>query len=149
MTRILKTALALGGLWFALGPFAGTSLVHAAPVEFVKVCSQFGPGFFFIPGTDSCVDANEINNTQAALSAFSTTAFQGIANSAAIVTPFVPNNANYAISVHWADFQGLNAAGLAGVMRVGNSNFFLSGGFGTGVTGSGPSVQRAGFMFAW
>jgi hypothetical protein len=27
----------------------------AAPVEYVRVCSAFGAGFFFIPGTDSCL----------------------------------------------------------------------------------------------
>ena len=27
----------------------------AAPVEYVRVCSAFGSGFFFIPGTDTCL----------------------------------------------------------------------------------------------
>lgn len=27
----------------------------AAPVEYVRVCTQFGQGFFFIPGTDTCL----------------------------------------------------------------------------------------------
>jgi opacity protein-like surface antigen len=27
----------------------------AAPVEYVKVCSAFGAGFFYIPGTDTCL----------------------------------------------------------------------------------------------
>jgi hypothetical protein len=27
----------------------------AAPVEFVRVCSAYGAGFFFIPGTDTCL----------------------------------------------------------------------------------------------
>src|SRR5664279_2202611 len=27
----------------------------AAPVEYVKVCSAYGAGFFFIPGTDTCL----------------------------------------------------------------------------------------------
>src|SRR5271166_2208620 len=29
--------------------------VKAAPVEYVKVCSLYGAGFFFIPGTDTCL----------------------------------------------------------------------------------------------
>ena len=27
----------------------------AAPVEYVKVCDAYGAGFFFIPGTDTCL----------------------------------------------------------------------------------------------
>ena len=27
----------------------------SAPVEYVKVCSAYGAGFFFIPGTDTCL----------------------------------------------------------------------------------------------
>ena len=27
----------------------------SAPVEYVRVCSAYGAGFFFIPGTDTCL----------------------------------------------------------------------------------------------
>src|ERR671913_1755220 len=27
----------------------------AAPVEYVRVCSVYGEGFFYVPGTDSCL----------------------------------------------------------------------------------------------
>src|ERR1700744_4519168 len=33
---------------------ADLPVTKAEPVEYVKVCSQYGPGFFYIPGTDSC-----------------------------------------------------------------------------------------------
>src|SRR5438552_1148040 len=29
--------------------------VKAKAVEYVKVCSLYGPGFFYIPGTDTCI----------------------------------------------------------------------------------------------
>src|SRR5262245_19267912 len=29
--------------------------VKAKPVEYVKVCSVYGEGFWYIPGTDSCI----------------------------------------------------------------------------------------------
>ena len=29
--------------------------VKAAPVEYVKICSLYGAGFFYIPGTDTCL----------------------------------------------------------------------------------------------
>ena len=49
-----------------LGSAAGLSAVagaqaadlpvqKAAPVEYVRVCSAYGAGFFFIPGTDTCL----------------------------------------------------------------------------------------------
>ena len=148
MARILNISLTIVGLCAAAWQFAGVIPVQAAPIEFVRICSNFGLGYFFIPGTDICQNANQISANQAALSAFSAKAFQGVAISTAIVAPFVPTNANYAISVHWAGFDGSNAIGLGALARFGNTNFFLSGGVGTGVTG-GPSAERAGFMFAW
>ena len=27
----------------------------AAPVEYVRVCSQFGAGFWYVPGSDTCI----------------------------------------------------------------------------------------------
>ena len=27
----------------------------SAPVEYVKVCNAYGAGFFYIPGTDTCL----------------------------------------------------------------------------------------------
>jgi len=120
----------------------------AAPVEYVKICNLAGVGYFYIPGTDICQDANQINTTQNALSSFTSTAYQGIAISSSIVAPFMPSNANFAVSGHWATFSGKDALGLGGLMRVNNSNFFLSGGIGASTTG-GPAVGRAGFMMAW
>jgi hypothetical protein len=32
------------------------STVKAAPVEYVKVCSLYGAGFLYLPGTDTCVN---------------------------------------------------------------------------------------------
>jgi len=29
--------------------------VKAKPVEYVKICSVYGEGFFYIPGTDTCI----------------------------------------------------------------------------------------------
>ena len=43
------TLLAVGGAQAADLP------VKAKPVEYVKVCSLYGAGFFYIPGTDSCI----------------------------------------------------------------------------------------------
>ena len=29
--------------------------VKAKPVEYVKICSLYGAGFYYIPGTDTCI----------------------------------------------------------------------------------------------
>jgi hypothetical protein len=42
--------IAVGG-----GAQAADLPVKAKPVEYVKVCSQYGEGFFYIPNTDTCV----------------------------------------------------------------------------------------------
>ncbi|MGV2980099.1 porin [Camelimonas sp. ID_303_24] len=52
-------ALLLGSV-ASLGAVAGANaadlpMTKSAPVEYVKVCNTFGPGFFYIPGTDTCI----------------------------------------------------------------------------------------------
>src|ERR1700751_879079 len=43
------------GLAAIAGAQAADLPVKAKPVEYVKVCSLYGQGFFYIPGTDSCI----------------------------------------------------------------------------------------------
>ena len=55
--RVLKT-LCLGsaaGLVAISGANAADLPVKAKPVEYVKVCSLYGAGFYYIPGTDTCI----------------------------------------------------------------------------------------------
>ena len=37
---------------------AWSAATMAAPVQYVKICDLFGAGYFYIPGTDKCGDAN-------------------------------------------------------------------------------------------
>src|ERR1700675_4448648 len=43
----------------ALVPAAGAQAadlpVKAAPVQYVKICTLYGDGFYYIPGTDTCL----------------------------------------------------------------------------------------------
>ena len=43
------------GLMAVSGAFAADLPVKAKPVEYVKICSLYGAGFFYIPGTDTCL----------------------------------------------------------------------------------------------
>ena len=50
---LLRLACTIGFALLLSGWFAGSA--SAAPVEYVKVCSVYGEGFFYIPGTDTCI----------------------------------------------------------------------------------------------
>jgi hypothetical protein len=43
------------GLVAVAGAQAADLPVKAKPVEYVKICSLYGSGFFYIPGTDTCI----------------------------------------------------------------------------------------------
>ena len=52
------TILLLGtaaGLVAVAGAQAADMPVKAAPVQYVKICSLYGDGFYYIPGTDTCL----------------------------------------------------------------------------------------------
>jgi hypothetical protein len=145
---------------------------HAQPPDFVKICSLYGAGFFYIPGTDTCTQAQQIIDNQFGVAKAQTLASTGTAMAASLVAPYLPNGTNFAVSTHWAMFNGENAAGFSGLMRL-NGNFVFSAGFAVGLdrgnlttlssrtqTQFGTSIpqeswsdvrglSRAGFMYAW
>src|SRR5271156_1095595 len=43
------------GLFAVASAQAADLPVKAKPVEYVKICSLYGAGFFYIPGTDTCL----------------------------------------------------------------------------------------------
>ena len=145
---------------------------HAAPVEYVKICSLYGAGFFYIPGTDTCLNANQILQNEYDIARARTRSSTGTAMSASLVAPWLPTGTNYAISNHWAGFDGQHAFGTSGLVRI-SGNLVFSAGFAVGLdqgrlgtvtartqTEFGTSVPaqswsdvrslgRAGFMYAW
>lgn len=54
---MMKTAIlgAAAGLMACGAAQAADLPVKAKPVEYVRVCSLYGAGFFYIPGTDTCI----------------------------------------------------------------------------------------------
>src|SRR5512138_3921354 len=109
-----------------------TSVPSRAAVEYMKICSLYGAGFFYIPGTDTCVNANQTVTDQFALARGLTRAATGSAMAAALVNPWLPKGTNYAISTHWAVFDGQHAAGFAGLIRL-HGNLALSAGVAFGL----------------
>jgi hypothetical protein len=53
----------------ASGTQAADLPVKAKPVEYVKVCSLYGAGFFYIPGTDTCIKLGGAVRVQAEFNA--------------------------------------------------------------------------------
>src|SRR5688572_14413983 len=55
--RVMKSLLlgAAAGLVATAGAQAADMPVKAKPVEYVKICSAYGAGFYYIPGTDICL----------------------------------------------------------------------------------------------
>jgi hypothetical protein len=45
----------------------------------------------------------------------------------ALVNPYLPDNTNFAISTHWAVFEGQHAVGFAGMMRLRGNLAFTAG----------------------
>src|SRR5437660_12767465 len=43
------------GVVAVAGAQAADLPVKAKPVEYVKICSLYGDGFFYVPGTETCV----------------------------------------------------------------------------------------------
>jgi hypothetical protein len=69
LTKSLLLASAAGLAAVATASAADLPSKKAAPVEYVKVCPAFGPGFFYIPGSDTCLKVGgnfwaEANYTQ-------------------------------------------------------------------------------------
>lgn len=175
MNRQLVARRAARTIAAALAAGLGATIAapsHAAPVEYVKVCSLYGAGYFYIPGTDTCTNANQIVTNQFDLARAQTKASTGTAMAASLVAPWLPTGTNYAVSSHWANYDGQNAAGFSGLMRI-SGNLVFSGGFALGLdkgslsslsnrtqTEFGTAIPsqswseirgltRVGFMYAW
>jgi len=55
MNRVKSLLLGSASLLAAGGAQAADLPVKAKPVEYVKICSLYGDGFYYIPGTDTCI----------------------------------------------------------------------------------------------
>ena len=127
--RVARAILACAIAAFALMIAAPS---RAAPPQYVQICSIYGEGFFVLPGTDTCTDAKQIAVNQFAIARAATQAATGTAMTAALVNPWLPDHTNYAISMHWAGFDGQNAVGVAGLVRI-KGNLAFSAGFSVGL----------------
>src|SRR3977135_914151 len=66
--RMIKSLLlgSAAGLVAVAGAQAADLPVKAKPVEYVKVCSLYGAGFWYVPGTDTCLKIGSYFRVQTA-----------------------------------------------------------------------------------
>src|ERR1700716_2967229 len=55
MTMMKRLLLSPASLLVAFGAQAADLPVKAKPVEYVKICNLYGAGFYYVPGTDTCI----------------------------------------------------------------------------------------------
>ena len=60
-------SIQIGGAVLAITLAFSAVPSEAAPVEYVRICSLYGEGFFYIPGTATCQDAHQITANQFAI----------------------------------------------------------------------------------
>src|SRR5262245_51705554 len=97
---------------------ATTPRSQAQVIDYARICTLYGAGFLYIPGSDTCTYTQSTIATEFALARAQTLASTGTAMAASLVNPFLPDHTNYAISAHWAVFNGEDAVGLVGMMRL-------------------------------
>ena len=65
MSFIKRLLPALAGVAFVPGARAADLPARqAAPIEYVRICDAYGAGFFYIPGTDTCLRAGGLALTE-------------------------------------------------------------------------------------
>jgi len=91
-----------GATWRALPAVALASLLvypttGQAAVQYVQICDQ---NSFYIPGTTTCQDANQIGANQYSVARASSRTLYGIAMATALVAPFIPDDLDHALGFH-------------------------------------------------
>lgn len=161
MKYFVTSALVVFGL-MAFGPQA-----LAAPVEYVRVCSNYGANWYYSPGTETCINANTQETrretefgTVVGETAFAASvderieaAFEAGAIANALADPDLVAGEHFGLKVNWGGVEGANAFGVTGAMvfteglfEGGNGRLTGSG----GIAFSGGTVGgRAGLQLTW
>lgn len=128
----------------------------ASAVEYVKICTSYGEGWAYIPGTPVCynIQTGETREQtddgvvygQLPL-ANSAEANEGVAVSTALPNATVDPGKTFGIAVNFGTFEGESALGLGAAMQVGGG-LTLNGAIGAGTT-HGTVAGRVGANFSW
>jgi hypothetical protein len=145
--RILLAA----GAAFALLTIAAPG--SASAVEYVKICSVYGEGWFYIPGSDHCVKAEtgEVrweseDGTQHSTIESVTQTNEGVSISLSLPGATIDPGKTFGVGVNVGAFGGEGAVGLSGSIKA-TDGLTLNGGVGVGT--QGDVGGRAGVNFSW
>src|SRR5262245_35279486 len=135
----------------AAGAQAADMPVKAKPVQYVKICSLYGDGFYYIPGTDTCLKLGGYLRVQAEYNAGNGGVAVGtnaIEDGQARFTRDLTNDINYRVRalISWDVRQQSEYGALRTYVRFGAENN-TPGFTGAGTTPS-PYWDRAFLQFA-
>jgi hypothetical protein len=155
--KMVKSLLlgSAAGLVAVGGAQAADLPVKAKPVEYVKVCSLYGAGFFYIPGTDTCIKLGGALRVQAEFNTGSGGIPVGMGNTSespqGAFTRTLTNDTNFRtrLFTSWDVRQQTEYGTLRSYFRFGVDETTPGGGGGgtTAVTGwfDRAFIQFAGF----
>lgn len=131
----------------------------SAAVEYVRICTTQGAGYYYVPGTDYCFNetTHEIIVTGPRTPNFGITvadrietlnerigfALSGAAIGIALPNPIMPEGDRFAITGNWGQVAGANAFGLSAAVQL-TPHFLL-----TGAAGMSPGTGVVGTRAGW
>jgi hypothetical protein len=135
--------------------FASSSA--SAQVEYTRICTVAGQGYFYVPGSDVCLNPMTGKTWQATVNGAVTgnspmlmsidRSLEGVAMDAALPTAIIEPGKTFAIAGDLGTFDAYYAAGFGAAVRL-NENFQLNAAVGAGFTGH-TGVARIGANFSW
>src|SRR5215467_5275426 len=151
--KMVKSALlgTAAGLVAVAGAQAADMPVKAAPVQYVKICSLYGDGFYYIPGTDTCLKMGGYVRVQGEYNAGAggnVIGTIGVEDGQARFTRDLTNDLNYRVrgAISWDVRQQTEYGTLRTYIRFGAENTTpATSGAGTAF---GPFWDRAFMQFA-
>ena len=147
MRILLAAALTL----VALSPFTTSS--QAA--DYVRYCHALGFKWYYIPGTETCVnpDTGEIREDdgsparEGALLEQIRDANEGVALSLALPTATVDAGKTFGVAMNFGTFNGESAVGIGGAFSAADG-LTITAAIGVGLN-RGTAGGRAGINYAW
>jgi hypothetical protein len=126
---------------------------YAEPLEYVKVCDTYGKGWFYIPGTEHCVqtETGEVrweteDGTQYGTLESVTKASEGVAISLSLPGATIDAGKTFGLGLNVGTFGGESAVGIDGAIKAADG-VTLNGGVGVGT--QGDVGGRAGVNLSW
>jgi hypothetical protein len=152
-----------------LATAAGYTTTALPAVQYVKVCSIYGPNYYYSPGTDTCINSQTgvtkqqtADGTVTSKTALAQSvddidnrvarAFESASVATALTSPDLTAGEHFGLRVNWGNAGQSNAIGLTGAAVIGEG-LFATGSRLTGTAGiayAGRTLGgNAGVQLTW